>query len=106
MYRQACMVLTRNAGLRICWDGDIHVFIDFYPPDRRRVDDDNLSSRFKAGRDGVADALVVDDRRFRAHPCLRDEVRAGGEVVLTVRENQAERFSYPVNGHGVVTEKK
>jgi len=83
-YRNECMVLTRNSGAKIDWHGDIHLFIDFYPPDRRRYDDDNLSSRLKSGRDGVADALGVDDKRFRAHPYLRDDVRPGGEVVLRI----------------------
>ena len=82
LYRQTCMVITRGTGEKVDWEGDIHLFIDFYPPDRRRYDDDNLSSRLNAGRDGIADALGVDDRRFRAHPYLQEEVRPGGQVVV------------------------
>ncbi len=60
------------------WDGDIHLWIDFYPPDRRHRDDDNMIAAFKSGRDGLADALKVNDKRFRSHPYVRDEI--GGMV--------------------------
>lgn len=45
----------------------IPVTISFIPPDHRRRDDDNMVASFKAARDGIADALGVDDRRFRPH---------------------------------------
>lgn len=46
-------------------DSLIAVAIRFYPPDRRHRDDDNMIGAFKAARDGIADALGVNDRRFR-----------------------------------------
>jgi len=52
-----------GAGLVV--DGRIKMKITFYPPDRKRRDDDNMIASFKAARDGLADALGVDDRRFR-----------------------------------------
>lgn len=64
--------------------GKLHVWIDFYPPDRRRRDDDGLLASMKAARDGIADALKVDDTRFVSHPFLRDEVRPGGQVVIRI----------------------
>lgn len=36
-----------------------------WPPDRRRLDDDNLIGCLKPTRDGIADALGISDRRFR-----------------------------------------
>jgi len=48
----------------------IGLFLDFYPKDRRRRDDDNLLSMFKPYRDGLADALRIDDSRFISHPRL------------------------------------
>ena len=42
----------------------IPMVVRFYPPDARLRDDDNAVSSFKAARDGIADALGVDDRRF------------------------------------------
>jgi crossover junction endodeoxyribonuclease RusA len=56
----------------------------FVPPDRRAYDDDNLEARFKAGRDGLADAAGTSDRDWR--PTRR--VGAGqppGCVVATMR---------------------
>jgi crossover junction endodeoxyribonuclease RusA len=78
MYRDACYVLTKQSGVKVDWDGDVHVWIDFYPPDRRHRDDDNLVAAFKSGRDGMADALGINDKRFRIHPSVKSEI--GGMV--------------------------
>ena len=45
--------------------GPIDVHIAFYPPDKRRRDRDNMQYSMKAALDGIADALGVDDYRFR-----------------------------------------
>jgi len=85
-YRAACSLLALEAGLRkgsVTWEGDIHVWIDFYPPDRRARDDDNLIAAFKSGRDGLADALGVDDKRFRIHPYVMAQVGGMVKVRLT-----------------------
>lgn len=82
-YRRACHVLTLEAGIRgVDWTGDIHLWIDFYPPDRRHRDDDNMIAAFKAGRDGMADAMGLDDKRFRIHPYVKDEI--GGMVKIRI----------------------
>jgi len=80
LYRDNCAWLTKAAGVRVDWEGTVHAWITFFPPDRRRRDDDNAISAFKSGRDGVAQALGLDDKRFRIHPWLSDEVRKGGAV--------------------------
>lgn len=41
---------------------------------------DKLAAAFKAGRDGLADALGIDDARFRIHPYLHTSV--AGKVVV------------------------
>ena len=28
--------LEREAGIAVDWDGDVHLWVDFYPPDKRR----------------------------------------------------------------------
>lgn len=82
-YRHACWALCVESGLTaIPWEGDIHLWIDFYPPDRRARDDDNMIAAFKSGRDGMADALKVNDRRFRIHPYVKSEV--GGMVKVRI----------------------
>ncbi|NWN92271.1 hypothetical protein HLV39_12295 [Marinobacter adhaerens] len=97
MYRYTCRIKAKNAIREGRWDlqalrdqvdagGQIHVFLDFYPPNRRRRDDDNVVAAFKSGRDGLADALGIDDCHFRTHPFLkRDEVvKPLGEVRVVI----------------------
>ena len=58
----------------------LHLWITFDPPDRRPRDDDNVLAAFKSGRDGIADALGIDDRALRVHPWLSDTPIKGGAV--------------------------
>lgn len=55
----------------------INVRITFCPPDRRSFDDDNLVARFKAARDGIADAIGVDDRNWTTTYGRGGPVRGG-----------------------------
>ncbi len=96
VYRSTCKIKSLHAIQAGRWDinalrqlvhagGQIHVFLDFYPPDRRARDDDNVVAAFKSGRDGLADALKIDDVHFRTHPFLhRDKPVKGGEVRVVV----------------------
>jgi crossover junction endodeoxyribonuclease RusA len=59
-------------------EGTLALWLDFYPPDRRARDDDNIIAAFKAGRDGMAEALGINDRRFRVFPFVVDGI--GGMV--------------------------
>ena len=70
----------------IDWEGEIHLWITFYPPDRRARDDDNLIASFKNYRDGIAQALGVDDKRFRTRPWLSDQVVKNGMVVVKITQ--------------------
>ena len=73
-YRVQCWGLALEAKPSVPVGGDIHVRLDMFPPDRRGNDDDNPQGRFKAGRDGIAQALKVDDSRLRVEPHLhRDQ---------------------------------
>lgn len=65
-------------------EGRLHLWITFYPPTRRRPDDDNMLSRFKPWRDGIADAMGIDDKRFVSHPFVSDEVRKDGAVRVRI----------------------
>lgn len=47
-------------------EGDIHLHISFFPPDRRG-DRCNYPNRLKPVIDGIADALGVNDKRFHPH---------------------------------------
>ena len=63
-YRQAYYLLTKEAKLPPVSSGRVALDITFYPRSRRRMDIDNLVASLKAGIDGIADALEVDDSRF------------------------------------------
>lgn len=83
--RAQAFILARKAFAGIQWpDGRLHLWIDFYPPDKRIRDDDGLLSSMKPHRDGIADAIGIDDSRFVSHPYIRDEVRKGGEVRIRI----------------------
>lgn len=70
---------------RVAWpDGDLFVWITFYPPDRRHRDTDGMLSSMKAALDGIAQAMGVNDRRFVPRPYMSDEVRPGGQVRVQV----------------------
>lgn len=102
-YRETCRLHAKNVINQEGWNlkalrehvaagGHLHLFLDFHPPNRARRDDDNLVSAFKSGRDGLADALGIDDEHFRAHPVLRREhpVKRGGvSVVITTSGPEA-----------------
>jgi len=46
-------------------DGMMVLSLAFYPPDKRKRDDDNLIAMMKPSRDGIAAALGIDDSRFK-----------------------------------------
>lgn len=84
-YRKECWALVKQAGLTAPKDGPLHLWLDFYPPCKRKRDVDNCIASFKSGSDGIADALGVDDSRFIFHPFLRDEL--GGFVKFRITES-------------------
>jgi crossover junction endodeoxyribonuclease RusA len=62
-------------------DGLIPVTVTFMPPNRQRRDDDGCVTAFKAARDGIADALQVDDSRFRCAYVMAEPVSGGAVAV-------------------------
>jgi crossover junction endodeoxyribonuclease RusA len=58
--------------------------MDFYPPDHRRRDDDGLIASMKSARDGIADALKIDDRRFITRAEVKDETHPFGRVMVSI----------------------
>jgi len=78
-YRRECWILTKASGAK----GKL-LKVAFHPPSRRHFDDDNLVAAFKSGRDGVADALGVDDHGFRPQYEFADEPIKWGKVVVTI----------------------
>lgn len=63
-------------------EAPIALRVTFYPPDKRHRDDDGMVSMFKAARDGIADALQVNDRRFRPEYHFADPEKPGRVEVM------------------------
>lgn len=82
-YRSECYHLTKMLGLTAP-DGDILFCIEFIPPSKRRYDDDNCLGAFKAGRDGIADALGIDDNRFITQLRVSRESVPNGKVQVRI----------------------
>ncbi len=51
--------------------------ITFIPPDRRHRDDDGMIAAFKHMRDGICDALQINDRRLRPHYVIGEPEKPG-----------------------------
>lgn len=74
----------RETRLSIAGTGPIHLTVLFYPPDKRRRDADNLIASMKASFDGIADALGVDDHRFRGAYDIVPEPEKPGRVEVEI----------------------
>ena len=82
-YRETCWALSLGKRSALPSEGDIRLRIVFNPPDHRHRDDDNMLASFKHGRDGVAQALQINDRRFPTSFEVGDVV-PGGQVVVSL----------------------
>jgi crossover junction endodeoxyribonuclease RusA len=83
-YRYECFVLA-SIGLegRVDNGGPIDVYLTFRPPSKRRYDLDNALASLKSGLDGLADALKVNDSRFRLHAVMGTP-KPPGAVFVTI----------------------
>jgi len=98
-YRSGCgwEALQAMNGRGYAYHDRITLRLTFCPPDNRRRDMDNMLAAMKAGIDGVADALRVDDSRFdyqlyRGDPCK------GGAVIFEVVTTQEAITTIPFAG--------
>ena len=83
-YREACWAMTKQAGvITIPEEVPVHISIQFYPPSNRKYDLDNLLASMKAGLDGVAQALNVDDSRFTLTICKEKQIRGMIRLAIT-----------------------
>jgi crossover junction endodeoxyribonuclease RusA len=85
-YRTACwaMVLEQAGAVRPDIAGNLHLVLEFVPPDRRSYDRDNLVARMKSGLDGVADALKINDKQFTTLTARVDAGQIGGFVRVQI----------------------
>lgn len=83
-YRQSCAWSARSQGVRPMKANRLHLTLTFVPPTRRAYDLDNALARMKAGLDGLADALRVDDSKWSL-TIQKSEGETGGFVLVEVR---------------------
>lgn len=86
-YRRECYILAKQEDVELPKTDKLHLFVDFYQPDHRNRDQDNMEAAMKSAYDGIADALGVNDSRFIIHPFVRDDVVKGGKVTITITGN-------------------
>lgn len=82
-YRETCWALALKTMVKADGCTSIPMHVDFYPPDARRRDDDGMIGAFKAGRDGIAHALKVDDHVFQTSYGIHPPVK-GGRVIVRI----------------------
>ena len=89
LYRARCRAIGESVGLGYLKGSENAVRVDllFFPPDKRARDWDNMLASIKAGLDGLADAMGVDDSRWRVGFEVVEPVK-GGRVMVEVREEE------------------
>lgn len=65
LYKQECYYISLAKRLKVQPSANIALSIIFYPKTNRARDLDNCLASIKAGLDGVAQALGVNDKLFR-----------------------------------------
>lgn len=83
-YRFAVRVLATQAKWVIPEVGPVRLEVEFYPPDNRPRDKDNMIAAFKAGQDGLADAWKINDKRIDCD--YRVSQQKGGMVKVKLLE--------------------
>ena len=77
-------VIALSAGAANLPKDGLQVVVIFHPNDLRKRDDDNVITAFKAYRDGIADALGVDDSIIEFDYTLMKEKKIGGLTAVMI----------------------
>jgi len=80
-YRSECGWRARAQGVSPIDADRVAMTIRFCPPDMRRRDMDNIIAATKALRDGLMDALGVDDSRFVVTYEMGEPIKGGAVMV-------------------------
>lgn len=84
--RQAMGAQFGPSFTKLPHDGESNIVLRqiAHPPDKRERDRDGIDARLKSHRDGIADALGVNDRFFRPTGIEWGAPVHGGKVVIEV----------------------
>ena len=84
-YRDNCWAMARAQNVpQLEEKVQYKIELRFVPPDRRQYDRDNLVARMKAGLDGLADALFIDDKQFAELTASVSADSVGGFVEVRI----------------------
>mgnify|MGYP006267841683 CR=1 FL=1 len=82
-YKEDCFYLTKSQVKQFFWnEGDIRLTLIYVMPDKRHRDADNCLAASKAGLDGMADALIVNDKRFQPITIYRVQGEKPGCLIV------------------------
>lgn len=95
-YRTTCGRECQAQGVKRLEADAVHATITMYPPNRR-ADRHNSEAAFKAGIDGIADVIGVNDRNWRIAWVHGDPVPGGRVVVSLEPADSWEHISDPVS---------
>ena len=87
-YRDSAFWLTKQQATN--WThagGDVALVLIFEMPDKRQRDADNCLAAAKAGLDGMADALGIDDRHFQPVMVFRLSGKKPGKLIVGVAQS-------------------
>lgn len=76
--------IALSAGAGSLAKTGLQVRVNFYPSTKRRRDEDNVIGAFKAYRDGIADAIGVDDCYIEFDYKLNRDTRKGGVTIVSI----------------------
>lgn len=83
----ACWQMKAALGPRkVSWER-VSIHWVFHPKTKHPIDDDGAVASCKSYRDGIADALGIDDSKFRSTHEIREPVK-GGKVTVTIMEGE------------------
>lgn len=82
-YKEDCFYLSKMQIKDRPWqDGDIRMTLVYVMPDKRHRDADNCLAASKAGLDGLADALIINDKRFQPITIYRISGEKPGNLIV------------------------
>lgn len=82
----ATNIALAAAGLMGVPAGKVYLNVTGHKPNARKRDATNLQAALKAALDGIADALAVDDERFRVTTDWGDLAPPRGHVTIEIGE--------------------
>lgn len=85
-YGRTCQSLAAAAKFGTFGRQHVELRLDFYPPDHRQYDLDNMLARMKSGIDGICRAIGIDDVQIRKIIVRIDRETTRGIVAATITE--------------------